>query len=167
MVDTFDKEKRSWVMSRVRGRDTRPELFVRSILHRCGFRFTVNGPKNRRLPGKPDIVLPKYRAVVFVNGCFWHGHEGCRHFRLPKTRTAWWREKIEKNRQRDLRNRSELEKQGWRVVVLWTCQFDTRAKKSALPDLLTSLLAGPSRRFSGHIAAEERGIYGGPSDPGA
>lgn len=132
MTDVFDSKKRSWVMSRIKGKDTKPELFVRSVLHRLGYRFTVNGPKNRKLPGKPDIVLPKYKTVVFVHGCFWHGHRGCKHHRLPKTRTQWWRAKIEGNRSRDARNVVELEILGWSVRQLWTCEFDTVGKREAL-----------------------------------
>jgi len=159
MVDTFDKEERSWIMSRIRSKDTKPELLVRSVLHRNGFRFTVNGPSNRKLPGKPDIVLPKYHTVIFVNGCFWHGHEGCKHFRLPKSRTEWWKEKIEGNRRRDLRNHLALEKLSWRVVVLWSCRFDTREKRDALPVLLKSLLLPSPTLTSEDIAAEEKGEY--------
>jgi DNA mismatch endonuclease, patch repair protein len=90
MADIFTPEKRSEVRSRIRGRDTRPERLVRSLLHRLGCRFTVTGPKNRLLPGRPDIVLPKFRTVVFVHGCFWHGHEHCPDFRLPQSRRDWW-----------------------------------------------------------------------------
>jgi DNA mismatch endonuclease, patch repair protein len=91
------------------------------MLHRLGYRFTVNGPKNRLLPGRPDIVLPKYRTVIFVHGCFWHGHEHCPHFRLPKSRRDWWKQKIEGNRARDLRNETALRALGWHVVTIWEC----------------------------------------------
>ncbi len=91
MADVFTPEKRSEVMSRIRGRDTRQERLVRSMLHRLGYRFTVAGPKNRLLPGRPDIVLPKFRTVVFLHGCFWHGHEHCPDFRLPQSRPDWWK----------------------------------------------------------------------------
>lgn len=94
MADVFTPEKRSEVMSRIRGGNTRPELVVRSMLHRMGYRFTVDEPLNRGLPGRPDLVLPRYRTVVFVHGCFWHGHEGCRDFRLPGTRRAWWKVRL-------------------------------------------------------------------------
>jgi DNA mismatch endonuclease (patch repair protein) len=102
--DVFSKEKRSWVMSRITGKDTKPELLLRSMLHRRDFRFTVNGPKNKKLPSRPDIVLPKLKTVVFVHGCYWHGHKDCKHFRLPKSRTKWWKEKIGKTQERDQRN---------------------------------------------------------------
>jgi DNA mismatch endonuclease (patch repair protein) len=108
MSDVFTPEKRSEVMSRIRGRDTKPELALRKMLHGLGYRFTVNGPKNRTLPGRPDIVLPKYSTVIFVHGCFWHGHEHCSYFRLPSTRRDFWQTKIEGNQQRDLRNEKAL-----------------------------------------------------------
>jgi len=108
MADVFTPEKRSEVMSRIRGRDTKPELALRSMLHRLGYRFTVNGPKNKSLPGKPDLVLPKFRTVIFVHGCFWHGHQHCPAFRLPKSSRAFWKTKIEGNQARDLRNENAL-----------------------------------------------------------
>jgi DNA mismatch endonuclease (patch repair protein) len=117
-MDVFAPEKRSEVMSRIRGRNTKPELALRSMLHRFGYRFTVNGPKNKQLPGKPDIILPKYRTVIFVHGCFWHGHENCAHFRIPKSRRAFWKAKIEGNWTRDLRNENTLRGLGWHVVTV-------------------------------------------------
>ncbi|MFO8026797.1 MAG: DNA mismatch endonuclease Vsr [Opitutales bacterium] len=160
MVDVFDKQKRSWLMSRVKGRDTKPELFVRSLLHRLGYRFTVNGPKNRKLPGKPDIVLPKYHTVVFVHGCFWHGHEGCKEGRIPKSRTEWWRAKIERNHQRDHKNIAELEAMGWRVVVLWTCEFDRVPKREALARILPDLIEPPAEDRDWPLAAEDPPEFG-------
>jgi DNA mismatch endonuclease (patch repair protein) len=132
MADVFTPEKRSEVMSRIRGRDTKPELALRSMLHRLGYRFTVNGPKNRSLPGKPDIVLPKYKTVVFVHGCFWHGHQGCPYFKMPQTRTEWWTAKIEGNRSRDRRNENAISAMGWRVIVVWECRIRNRATAAAL-----------------------------------
>ena len=132
MADVFTPEKRSDVMSRIRSGDTKPERAVRSMLHRLGYRFTVNGPRNKTLPGRPDVVLPKYRTVVFVHGCFWHGHEHCRDFRLPKTRREWWRRKIEGNRARDARVEAELRAKGWHVVTIWSCALKTRAARAWL-----------------------------------
>jgi DNA mismatch endonuclease (patch repair protein) len=126
MADRLTPEHRSWNMSRIRSRDTKPEIIVRSLLHGLGYRFTVNGPKNRTLPGKPDIVLPKYRTVIFVHGCFWHGHEHCASFRLPETRREWWRNKIEGNRARDARVESELQSLGWHVITIWDCALKSR-----------------------------------------
>lgn len=117
MADIVDSATRSRMMSGIRGRDTKPEVLVRSLLHRQGFRFRL---QVRTLPGRPDIVLPRYRAVIFVHGCFWHGHD-CHLFRLPATRTEFWRSKIENNRNRDRRVREELLAADWRVAVVWEC----------------------------------------------
>ena len=111
-------------MSRITGRDTKPELLLRSMLHRRGFRFTVNGPKNKKLSGRPDIVLPKLKTVIFVHGCYWHGHKDCRQFCLPKSRTDWWKEKIGETQRRDLRNEDSLRAEGWKVLVVWECAFE-------------------------------------------
>lgn len=131
-MDIVSEEQRSYNMSRIRGRNTKPELAVRSMLHLMGYRFTVNGPLNRKLPGKPDIVLPKYKTVIFVHGCFWHGHQGCKDFRIPKTRTEWWQAKIEGNVARDKRQQEELRKLGWKVVVIWECELTTDAWLNAM-----------------------------------
>jgi len=140
MADVFTPEKRSQVMSRIRGRDTKPELAVRSMLHRMGYRFTVNGPKNKSLPGRPDIVLPKYKTVIFVHGCFWHGHKGCKYFRMPSTRTEWWTEKINGNIARDLRNEDDVRNQGWKVIMVWECEFKSRATRDDLKIRLSHLI---------------------------
>ncbi|MFP4353162.1 MAG: very short patch repair endonuclease [Puniceicoccaceae bacterium] len=167
MVDVFDSRKRSWVMSRIKGRDTRPEMVIRSLLHRLGYRFTVNGPRNRKLPGRPDIVLPKHRTVVLVHGCFWHGHPGCRHFRIPKTRTEWWTAKIENNRRRDRSNLAALEDLGWNVVVVWACEFDTLAKLEELAVALPRRIEQPALGTAPLKAAEEPAPYrsGGTGTP--
>ena len=138
MADVFTPEKRSEVMSLIRGRDTKPELALRSMLHRLGYRFTVNGPKNKSLPGKPDLVLPKYHTVIFVHGCFWHGHKNCPAFRMPKSRRAFWEAKIEGNQARDLRNQAALLVLGWHVVTIWECALK---KKSDHPWLVARLPA--------------------------
>ena len=106
-------------MSRIRGKDTKPELAVRSALHRMGYRFRLH---RKDLPGRPDIVLPKYRAVVFVNGCFWHRHKGCRFAYTPKTRKEFWKKKFLENINRDKRSRTALEKEGWTVFTVWECE---------------------------------------------
>ena len=115
-MDVFTPEKRSYVMSKIHGKDTRGEVLVRKGLFSLGFRFRKN---DKRYPGRPDIVLPKYRTVIFVNGCFWHGHEGCRYFVMPQS--EFWKEKIEKNKERDERNIASLIASGWRVIVIWEC----------------------------------------------
>ena len=143
MADTISKEHRSWNMSRIRSKDTTPEKAVRSVLHRVGYRFTVNGPKNRLLPGKPDIVLPKYNTVIFVHGCFWHRHKGCKDASVPKTRTDWWLKKLDGNVARDRRNQSLLKKAGWRIIVVWECE------SKQLPDYLECVISrGLKRRTS-------------------
>ncbi|MCC7411784.1 MAG: DNA mismatch endonuclease Vsr [Gammaproteobacteria bacterium] len=122
-MDRLTREHRSWNMSRIRGRDTQPELVVRSVLHRLGFRFRVH---EQELPGCPDVVLPRHRVVVFVHGCFWHRHRGCRFAYTPKSNGAFWSDKFEQNVGRDSRNRKELRRLGWRVVVIWECQAADR-----------------------------------------
>lgn len=124
MTDKLTPEQRSWNMAQIKSKDTRPELMVRSMLHRAGYRFTVNGPRNKTLPGKPDIVLPKYRTVLFVHGCFWHRHPNCKDATTPKTNTAFWQEKFDKNTARDRRNQRALKKLGWHVLIVWTCQLE-------------------------------------------
>lgn len=141
-MDVFTPQKRSEVMSRIRGRDTKPELALRSMLHRIGYRFTVNGPKNKQLPGRPDIVLPRYDTVIFVHGCFWHGHENCRIARIPSSRTEWWKEKIAGNQARDRRNENQLLGLGWHVVTVWECTLRTVAARDWLEKRLPKLI-GP------------------------
>lgn len=142
MADSLTPEHRSWNMSRIRSRDTKSEKVVRSLLHGMGYRFTVNGPKNRTLPGKPDIVLPKYRTVIFVHGCFWHRHKGCKGTTTPKTRTEWWEAKFAGNVARDRRNQRALRKDGWRVIVVWECELKKAAQLSRVYLRLNHLLNG-------------------------
>lgn len=125
MVDTVDRATRSRMMAAVRGRDTAIELFLRSALHRRGFRFRKDV---RRLPGRPDIVLPKYRAVIFLHGCFWHAHH-CPLFRWPRDNAQFWKEKIGTNSDRDLRNVERLSALGWRVLVVWECALRGRVRE--------------------------------------
>lgn len=116
-MDTVDSKTRSRIMAAIRGKDTKPELLVRSLLHRAGFRFRLHASE---LPGRPDIVLPKHGAVIQVHGCFWHGHD-CPRFKMPKTRRRFWSDKIGTNRKRDQKNKLELIELGWRVAVVWEC----------------------------------------------
>lgn len=120
MSDVFSPEKRSQVMSRIQGKNTKPEKMVQQYLREHGFGYRKN---MAGLPGKPDIVLTKYKCVVFVNGCFWHGHEGCKYFVIPKTRTEWWLAKINRTKERDVENYSQLAEENWRVIVLWECEI--------------------------------------------
>lgn len=119
-------------MSRIKSSNTKPEEIVRKYLFSKGFRYRKN---DKRYPGKPDIVLPKYRTIIFVNGCFWHGHEGCRYFVVPKTNTEFWVNKIETNKQRDSRKINDLQALGWRVITVWECQL----KSKTLNDTLSSI----------------------------
>lgn len=114
-------------MSRIKGKNTKPEMLVRKFLHANGFRYRLH---DKKLPGKPDIVLPKYKTVIFVHGCFWHGHEGCKYYVVPKTKTEWWLNKINGNKANDLKAYDALKKEGWRVVEVWEC--DLKPAKSAI-----------------------------------
>jgi DNA mismatch endonuclease, patch repair protein len=107
-------------MSRIRSKDTKPEIAVRSLLHRMGYRFRLH---RRDLPGKPDIVLPKHRTVVLVHGCFWHRHKGCKYAYIPRSRVDFWEKKFAENVERDNRNRKDLRREGWKVIVVWECQL--------------------------------------------
>lgn len=123
MVDIVDRATRSRIMSGIRSRNTKPELVVRSWLHRAGLRFRLHA---RDLPGSPDIVLPRWGVVVFVHGCFWHRHSGCPRAATPKTRRAFWNAKFRKNVERDERNRRELRRLGWRARTIWACSLGPR-----------------------------------------
>lgn len=126
--DVFTPAKRSEIMSRVRSRNTKPELFVRSLLHAMGYRFRLH---RKDLPGSPDIVLPKYRTAVFVHGCFWHQHLGCRKATFPKNNSEFWEAKLKRNRERDLEAQRKLEESGWNVLTLWECEVKKAAATGA------------------------------------
>ncbi len=120
MADVHDKATRSYNMSRIKGKNTKPEMLVRKFLYAHGFRYRLHV---KNLPGNPDIVLPKYKTVIFINGCFWHGHEGCKYFVVPKTRTEWWLNKINDTQKRDSEAEIQLNVLGWKVITIWTCQL--------------------------------------------
>jgi DNA mismatch endonuclease, patch repair protein len=120
MADTLSKDRRSWNMSRIRARDTKPELRLRSLLHRMGYRFRLH---DLSLPGRPDIVLKKHRTVVFVNGCFWHRHAGCANATVPSTRVDFWESKFAGTVERDRQQRNALADAGWRVITVWECDI--------------------------------------------
>ncbi|NWN91083.1 DNA mismatch endonuclease Vsr [Marinobacter adhaerens] len=122
MVDFLSPKERSVRMSRIRGKDTKPELSLRKVLHGLGFRYRLHVAD---LPGKPDLVFPKYKTVVFVHGCFWHRHPGCKIATTPKTNTEFWIEKFEKTKERDVRARKALEEAGWSTLVVWECELDS------------------------------------------
>ena len=130
MVDTISKSKRSWNMSRISSRNTRPEVRVRKNLHKLGYRFRIH---RKDLPGKPDIILPKFDLAIQVHGCFWHSHEGCKSSGTPKSNVGFWESKLSGTKERDIKNKKMLEDIGWRVEIIWEC--DTKD-----PDKLTKLL---------------------------
>ena len=132
MADIKSKEDRSYNMSQIRSKDTKPETLVRKYLFARGFRYRKN---DRRLPGTPDIVLPKYKTVIFVNGCFWHGHQGCKYFVWPKNNADFWKIKIETNIQRDEAKQSKLRAMGWKVIVIWECQLRSEFRAHTLTAL--------------------------------
>lgn len=115
-------------MAAIKGKDTKPEMTVRKYLFSRGLRYRVN---NRKLPGTPDIVLKKYKAAIFINGCFWHGHDGCKYYRLPKSNVEFWQTKIDRNQARDISTDAELAAMGWRVIRLWECEIKTKANREA------------------------------------
>lgn len=119
-TDVYSPEKRSEIMGRIKGSDTKPERVVRSLVHRMGFRFRLHVSQ---LPGRPDIVLPRHRKIIFVHGCFWHQHPGCPRAKLPQTRNEWWKSKLTRNYERDAEIQKNLRKQGWKVLVIWQCQL--------------------------------------------
>ena len=131
-MDVHSPETRHYNMSQIKGMDTKSEKIVRRYLFAAGFRFRKN---DKKLPGKPDIVLPKYRTVIFVNGCFWHGHEGCRYFVVPATNTEFWLNKINTNIIRDEDKKRQLEESGWKVIVIWECQLRPDKRDDTLSQL--------------------------------
>lgn len=136
MADIKTKESRSYNMSRIAGKDTKPEELVRKYLFSKGFRYRKNV---RKLPGTPDLVLPKYRTVIFVNGCFWHGHEGCKYFVWPKSNAEFWRQKIETNISRDRRKEAQLRDMGWNVMIVWECELRPPKRQVTLERLESQL----------------------------
>ena len=134
MSDVHSKEVRSYNMSRIKSKNTKPEELVRKYLFSQGFRYRKNDPG---LPGKPDIVLPKYRTIVLINGCFWHHHE-CMYFRWPESNTDFWKQKINRNVERDQKNINQLEQKGWRVIVVWECELK-KNKEHILSELANNI----------------------------
>ena len=141
MVDIFSEEKRSFIMSRVRSRDTTPELVVRQFLHGNGFRYRLHG---KNLPGKPDLVFPRFRTALFIHGCFWHRHSGCPRATTPKTREEFWLEKFKRNQRRDHENQIKLKELGWRVLVVWECEVQTSKSRVRRLEILRDELVQSS-----------------------
>ena len=164
-MDKMTREQRHRCMAAIHSKDTKPELMVRHFLFSRGFRYRLNHP---RLPGRPDIVLRKYRTVIFVNGCFWHGHEGCRYYRLPQTNTDFWRGKIERNRNRDREEQRRLAAMGWHCVTVWECQLKPDVRESTLESLEFTLNkiylndCSVARRYQ--LPEEEYGMAAEPND---
>ena len=147
MADVHDRKTRSYNMSRIKGKDTGPEILVRKYLFAQGFRYRVN---DKRYPGCPDILLPKYRTAIFVNGCFWHKHEGCRYFVWPKNNAEFWKEKIETNVSRDEKNYSLLRSSGWNVLIVWECQLKRESKNTELQLLAEQIKTCEGRHGLSH-----------------
>ena len=133
MADVHSIETRSYNMSRIKGKNTKPEMLVRRFLHGHGYRYKLH---DKSLPGKPDIVLPKYKTVIFVHGCFWHGHENCKYFVVPKTKTEWWLNKINGNITNDTKVMKDLKNDGWRIITIWECDLKTAKVEKTLNNLL-------------------------------
>ena len=136
MADVHNKATRSFNMSRIKGKNTKPEMQVRKFLHANGYRYKLH---DKKLPGKPDIVLPKYRTVIFVHGCFWHGHTNCKYFVVPKARTQWWTDKINRNKANDEKAIKALKKDGWKVIMVWECKLKPAKADKTLMMLLKVL----------------------------
>jgi DNA mismatch endonuclease (patch repair protein) len=146
MTDVHSRSARSFNMSRIRGKNTKPELIVRQYLHGHGLRYRLHV---KGLPGKPDIVFPGKKTVIFVHGCFWHQHENCRYFVVPKTRTEFWLDKIGRNVANDERQCVDLRRQGWRVLVIWECELKPAVRDRTLERLFYSLTAPDPEEVEG------------------
>lgn len=134
MADVHSKETRSYNMSRIRSKNTKPELVLRKALFESGLRYRIH---DNKLPGKPDIVLKKYHTVIFINGCFWHGHEGCRYFKIPQTRTEWWTKKITSNKNNDTQKRGMLNELGWNYIDVYECELKKEKLEKTLNNVYT------------------------------
>lgn len=161
MPDVLTKEQRSRCMAAIKGKDTKPEMIVRKYLFSKGLRYRLH---DKKLAGKPDIVLKKYKTVIFIDGCFWHGHDGCNLFKIPKSNQFYWENKIKHNRARDIATNYILTTMGWRVIRIWECELkDSSTRKSYLENLYDQILYPPVpysiSDFSTSLAAEPSGEY--------
>lgn len=136
MVDVHDKKTRSYNMSQIKGKNTKPEILVRKFLFANGFRYKLH---DKKLPGKPDIVLPKLKTAIFVHGCFWHGHEGCKYYVVPKTRTKWWLEKIERTKEKDFDRIAILSNRGIKIITIFECELKPEKRDAKLTNILKLL----------------------------
>ena len=142
MADVHKKATRSYNMSRIKCKDTKPEMLVRKFLHANGYRYRLHGGKSaaaKALAGRPDIVLRKYRTIIFVHGCFWHGHANCKYFVVPKTRTQWWTDKINGNKANDEKAIKTLKKDGWKVITVWECELKAAKVERTLAKTLNKI----------------------------
>ncbi|HRH49857.1 MAG TPA: DNA mismatch endonuclease Vsr [Panacibacter sp.] len=137
MADVHSKEIRSYNMSQIKGKNTKPEIVVRKFLHAQGFRYKLH---DKTLPGKPDLVLPKFKTVIFIHGCFWHGHANCKYYVIPKTRTEWWLNKISYNTANNVKAVKALKKAGWKVITIWECSLKPARVEKTLIALLKKFL---------------------------
>ncbi|WP_271783689.1 very short patch repair endonuclease [Aquimarina algiphila] len=140
MSDVHSKKIRSYNMSQINGKDTKPEMLVRKFLHSNGFRFKLH---DKNLPGKPDIVLPKYKTIVEVQGCYWHAHQNCKYFKLPKSNTEFWKNKISDNVKRDNENHKKLNELGWNLIIIWECQLKPKSIQTILNSNLLETIKKP------------------------
>lgn len=147
VADFMTSEQRKRCMSKVRGKDTAAELYIRKALWHAGFRYRLKS----RLPGNPDIILKKHMVAIFIHGCFWHNHEGCSKSKMPATRKEFWANKIARNVQRDKRNISELDKNGWRIAVVWECSIKNKKSKETTISYLTKWISSNSKRFETQV----------------
>ena len=160
MIDTVDRATRSRVMSRIRAKDTGPELLLRRVIHARGFRFRLHAVT---LPGKPDLVFPRYKAACFVHGCFWHRHPGCRFATTPASNSDYWRPKLERNEARDVQNREKLLELGWRVAVIWACALRSGGEAKVATELAEWLRgSSPTHEATGAKMASD--VRSGPAD---
>lgn len=136
MADVHNQQTRSYNMSQIKGKNTKPEMLVRKFLFAHGYRYKLH---DKKLPGKPDIVLPKYKTVIFVHGCFWHGHANCKYYVVPKTRTDWWLNKINRNIANDAKAVKALKKDGWKIITIWECKLKPVSIQLTLDSLLKKL----------------------------
>ncbi|MBN8673727.1 MAG: DNA mismatch endonuclease Vsr [Chitinophagales bacterium] len=136
MTDVHSPQQRSYNMQQIRSGNTKPELLVRKFLHANGFRYKLH---DKTLPGKPDIVLPRYKTIIFIHGCFWHGHTNCKYYKIPQTRTAWWLQKIITNKANDAKAVKALKKTGWKIIIVWECTLKPLKVEKALSRILLSI----------------------------
>lgn len=159
MTDTMTPEQRHKCMAAIKGKDTKPEMIVRRYLHALGYRY---GLHNRKLPGSPDLVLRRLRTVIFIHGCFWHGHEGCKYYRLPQSNVEFWSDKITRNRQRDAFAKAQLEKKGWTVITVWECDLKNKKKREETLERLSNRLHTIERYCQGPDTPELPAIAADP-----